>query len=38
MTNILTILGILVFVGGGIWKNKPAITVGVLLIILGAFI
>jgi hypothetical protein len=38
MNNALTIIGSIVFVIGGLWKNKIAISIGVGLIMLGAFI
>jgi hypothetical protein len=37
MTNFLTIAGIIVFVIGGLYKNKVAISIGVALIIIGSF-
>ncbi len=38
MNIFLTIAGIIVFIGGGIFKNKWAITGGIALIVLGAFL
>jgi hypothetical protein len=37
MNNLLTYAGILVFVGGGIYEHKGFMTLGVLLILAGAF-
>ncbi len=38
MTNPLTIIGIIIFVVGGIMKIKVALALGVALIILGTFL
>ncbi len=37
MTNLFTILGIIIFVFGGIIRNRIILGVGVALILLGAF-
>ncbi len=38
MTNPLTIIGVITFIIGGIWGNRIAMSVGVGLIILGAYV
>jgi len=38
MTNFLTIIGIITFVLGGMFRNKIALAIGVGLILFGAFI
>jgi len=38
MTGLITIVGVIAFVVGGIWGNRIAMSVGVGLIILGAFV
>jgi len=38
MNSFLAIWGILILIGGGIWKHRPAVTLGVLLLIAGAFL
>ena len=38
MNNWLMVPGVICFIIGGLWKNKIAISIGVGLIILGAFV
>lgn len=37
MTNLITVIGIIAFLGGGMFKNKLALFVGLALIVFGTF-